>query len=228
MANFDNYLFHCSSIGKIMTNPRSGPGLSETCKEHLLSIWIEQTWGRRKDFQNKYIEKGNMVEEDSLTLYSRATKTFYKKNQETFKNEFLIGTPDIIHNGSIKDIKSSWSIHTFYDNFHEGINKGYDYQINGYMAIVPDITEGALVYCLVNTPHVLIEQEKSKLRYKLGVIDADISPEYLEACEQIDKNSIFDDIPIDKRYIEFEISKRDMQPVYTRVKECRNFLNSLS
>lgn len=228
MGNFDNYLFHCSSIGEIMTNPKSGTGLSETCKKHLLTIWIEETWGRRKDFENKYIEKGNMVEEDSLTLYSLVTKTFYKKNQDTFKNDFLIGTPDIIHNGAIKDIKSSWSIHTFYANFHASLNKDYDYQINGYWAIVPNITAGALVYVLVNTPHVIIEQEKSRLRYKLGVIDADISPEYLEACEQIDKNSIFDDIPKEKRYIEFEIAKRDMEPVYTRVKECRNFLNSLS
>lgn len=211
-----------------MTDPRSGTGLSETCKAHLMECWIEETYGRVKDLENKYVEKGNAVEEDSLTLYSRVTKTFFVKNQETFSNDFIVGTPDIIHNRSIKDIKSSWDMFTFFANFHKPLNKNYVYQLNGYGDIVPDIDVLQLVYTLVNTPDVLIEQEKSRLYYKMGIIDRDADPEYLKACEQIEKNARFDDIEIDKRYIQFDIPRVNMGDVYVRVKECRNFLNALS
>jgi len=228
MGKFDNWKCHCSSIGKILTEPRSGPGLSETCKAHLLEAWIYETYGRTNEIESKYLTKGTMTEEDGITLYALATKTMYKKNTQVFENEFLIGTPDIITNGQIADIKSSWSIHTFFANFHKPINKDYVAQITGYMQIVPEIKSGKLVYVLVNTPDVLIEQEKSKLKYKMGIIDPDANPAYLEACSEIDKNSIFDDIPLDKRYIEFDINPIPVDKIYTRVKECREFLSSLN
>jgi hypothetical protein len=84
-----------------------------------------------------------------------------------------------------------------------------------------------LVYVLVDTPPVIVEQEKSRLRYKMGLIDPDASELYQHACELIDKNSFFDDIPMKERYMEFEIPRMDMVLVYDRVKECRNFLNAL-
>lgn len=227
MGRFDEYKFHCSSLGKIMTEPRSGPGLSETCKEHLMECYIEEIYGREKDIENKYTRKGNMAEEDSMTLYSRITKQFYVKNQETFSNDFLTGTPDIIHHTSIKDLKTSWDLFTFFANLHKPVNKLYAYQLNGYKAIVPGAMTMQLIYVLVNTPDVLIEQQKNKLYYSMGIIDRDSSPEYLEGCEKIDKNNVFDDIPIEKRYIQFDIPPINIGDCYVRVKECRNFLNSL-
>lgn len=228
MERFDHYKFHCSSLGKIMTEPRSGPGLSETCKEHLMECWITEVYGRKQELDNKYIEKGLTQEADGITLYSRVTKTFYKKNEEVFENDFIIGTPDIIHENIVRDIKCSWSIFTFFETIHKPMNKVYKYQINGYWDLIPGCEGGRLVYTLVNNPDVLIEQAKSRLRFKLGIIDPDIDPTYLEACEMIDKNSIFDDIPIEKRWIEFEVPKIDMCPVYDRVEECREFLNKLN
>lgn len=225
---FDNYKFHCSSLGSLMTEPRSkNDGLSETCKAELMKCYIREVYGRIDDIENKYLQKGTMTEEDGITLYSEVKKELFFKNEETFVNEFLVGTPDIIKKRQVKDIKSCWDIHTFFAKLYKPEEKKYHYQLNGYASIVPDIDSMQLVYVLVNTPDVLIEQEKSKLKYKMGIIDPDANPAYLEACEHIDKNSLFNDIPKEKRYIEFEIKKLDMEPVYTRVKECRNFLNSL-
>lgn len=227
--NFDNYKFHCSSLGALCTDPRSGSGLSETTKGELLDIWICEYWGRTKPDTNKYIEKGLSAEEDGITLYSSVTNTFYAKNIETFENEFIIGTPDIIQDSIVRDIKCSWSMHTFYSNFKKPINKAYKLQINGYWDLIPGCLGGKLVYVLINTPDTLIEQEKSKLRYKMGLIDYDSNGIYKMAEAEIEKNSIFDDMPDDKRWIEFEIPKIDMQAeVYDRVPAWRKFLNDLT
>jgi hypothetical protein len=226
MGMFDDYRFHCSSIGAIMTDPRSGKGLSETCKAHLLECYISKKYGRWRETENKYIEKGNMVEEDSITLYSAVSKKMFVKNTAIFENQYIIGTPDIITSQSVIDIKSSWNIHTFFQNIHKPLNKDYVWQLNGYCDLIT-VPQMRLVYVLVNTPPVIVEQEKSRLRYKMGLIDPDASELYQHACELIDKNSFFDDIPMKERYMEFEIPRMDMVLVYDRVKECRNFLNAL-
>lgn len=224
---FDDYKFHCSSIGELMTNPRSGTGLSETCKKELLKIWIQRTTGRTRPDMNKYIEKGNMVEEDSITLYSRVTGKLYTKNQETFSNDFIIGIPDIIKDGAVKDIKSCWDCYTFYGNFVTPLNKDYIWQVNGYQDLL-HLDSGAIVYVLVNTPDIILEQEKSRLRYKMGLIDPEANGVYNMAVAEIDKNGIFDDIDIQERWIEFEVPKMDMSEVYGRVPIWRGFLNNLT
>lgn len=225
--DFSNYKFHCSSLGDIMTNSRTKDALSETCKNHLMRIWIYQKYGRYKEEENKYIQKGNMAEEDGITLYSLVSNTMFVKNTQVFENDFIVGTPDIIHNNIVRDIKNSWSIYTFYETMVKALNKDYLWQLNGYWALIPECKAAKLVYVLINTPAVIIEQEKSRLRYKMGLIDPDANQVYLEACEEIDKNCIFDDIPNEERYIEMDVPQMDMEEVYERVKQCRNFLNNL-
>src|SRR5688572_6866159 len=139
--DFSNHKFHPSKLGAIMTSAKASEGLGETCKQALLEIWIEETYGRRKDISNKYLEKGTLQEEESITLYSLVTKTFYKKNTEQVSNDLLIGTPDLYKGESImtateiKDIKSSWDLFTFFSVFSKPINKNYRWQMQGYMNI---------------------------------------------------------------------------------------------
>lgn len=235
MGKFDDYKFHPSSLGLIMTNAKSGEGLGETCKGHLLECWIEETYGRTKDVTNKYMEKGTLVEEDSITLYSLATKTFYKKNKETIQNDFLIGTPDLFTGPEIRkaetvrDIKSSWDIFTFHAVIGKPLNKNYDWQLQGYSDLTGADDLG-LVYCLVDTPLHLIDDAKRKLQWNMGVIDPDINPEYLRLCEQIEKNMTFGDIPKEKRYIEFKLKREDkkIKDAREKMQACRQFLNELS
>ena len=228
MNRFDNYLFHASSLGKIMTSPRSGPGLSETCKAHLMECWIEETYKREKDIENKYLTKGTEVEEDSITLYSRARKKFLKKNSKKLSNDFIIGTPDLIDGDAVVDIKSSWDIFTFFANIYKPLNKDYAWQIASYAELL-GLKAGRLVYCLVDTPLHLVEAEKNKLKWKMGVIDPDANPAYLEACEKIERNMLYDDIPIEIRYMEFTIALSDykISDAYERIAVCRDFLNKL-
>lgn len=202
--------------------------LGETCKAQLLKDYIWKKYGRAKDISNKYIEKGLAVEELSITLYSRVKKTFYVKNVEVLENDYFIGTPDIIESHAIIDLKSSWSIHTFFETIHKPLNPLYKWQLQAYMDLT-DNDQAKLGYCLVNTPENLINDAKRKLGYQMGVIDTDADETYIEACKQIDKEMIFDDIPIEERYIEFTIErdKKDIQKAYEKIELCREFLNEL-
>lgn len=229
-----NYKFHASSIGEIMTDPRSGTGLSETTKTHLLECWIKETYGREKDISNKFIEKGLAVEEDAITLYSRNTRTYYQKNTETLENEFIIGTPDLYEGldirraTSIKDIKSSWSLFTYFAVFVKPVNKNYAWQLSSYCALSGAESAG-LVYCLVNTPESLIWKEKDQLKWKMGIIDPDASPMYMQACEELERAMVFDDIPNEHRHVEFaiDIKKYPIEDAYERIIDCRKFLSKL-
>ena len=234
--NFDNYLFHPSALGEIMTDDRSGKNMGETCKKKLLECWIEATYGRTKEFTNKYMEKGTLMEEDSITLYSLVTKKFHKKNLEQIKNGFFIGTPDlydgkdIYHVEVIKDIKTSWDIFTFYEVLHKPVNKHYIWQLQAYMDLT-GAEEAGLVYCLVDTPLHLIDDAKRKLQWAMNVIDPEANPEFQAKCEQIEKNMTFSlDIPKEKRYIEFKIERNDemIREAHSRIFEARKFMNELS
>lgn len=232
--DFSKHLFHPSSLGTLMTDSRTKDPLGETCKAELLKIWVEAKYGRTEEVTNKYMEKGTLVEEDSITLYSRVKKTFYKKNTETISNDYFIGTPDLYEGPSIKeathivDIKSSWSIFTFYGVFVKPVNKTYAYQLQAYMDLTGAKTS-TLSYCLVNTPTHLVEDEKRKLQWKMGVIDPDAHPEFQKLAAQIDKNNTFDDIDISERYTEFQLTKDEemLIKIKERLDLCRNFLTAL-
>jgi len=231
---FDNYKFHPSQLGLIMTESRTKEPFGETAKQHLIECWINEKYGRYKDFSNKYLEKGTLAEEDSIDLYSIVKKKYFEKNKELISNDYFIGTPDLYEGESIYkadliiDLKTSWDIFTFYSNIVKSLDKRYYWQLQAYMDMTGAKT-AKLVYCLVNTPVKLIEDEKKKLSWKLGVIDTETDEAFIKGCQHIDINSIFDDIPIEERYIEFTIERNqeDIDKAHKRVIECRNFLNQI-
>jgi hypothetical protein len=211
-----------------MTESRTKEELGETAKSHLIECYVSKKYGRNKDVTNKFIEKGLLAEEDSFDLYTLVKDKLFIKNEKTFENDFFIGTPDIVDGNLIVDIKTSWDIFTFFSVIGKPINKMYYWQLQSYMDLT-GANEAKLVYCLVNTPFKLVEDQKKKLMWTMGVIDPEADDAYFKACEQVDKNSIYDDIPIENKYIEFSIA-RDQSAIdksHERVKFCRNFLNQL-
>lgn len=224
--NFDNVKIHASSVGKIMTDPRAkSETLSKTCKSHLLEVAIEQLFHRKKEVFNKAILKGLQVEEDSLTLYSLVKMKAFFKNKEQLSNDFITGTPDIITDYSVTDIKSSYDIFTFFNNRDESeLNQNYYWQLQSYMALTGRRVS-TLAYCLVNTPELIINDEKRKLMWKMNVSDTDESFE--AACDELDKLMIYDDVPQALRVIEITIPRNDtdIERIYERVKQCREYMN---
>lgn len=240
MREFDNITFRCSSLGKLMTNQQGKKDttkyeeLSETCKQALIEMFISRRYGRQKDITNKYTEKGLAVEEDAVTLYSRLEGKFFKKNTERIHNEFINGEPDLFRGVSvfnadhIDELKSSWDIFTFFTVKTKPINKDYLYQLQGYMALTGAKTS-TLGYCLIDTPEPMINDEKRRLFHKMNVL-TDQNPDYIKACELLELNMKFDDVPLQDRVIKFQVPCNEdlIESVYARVPWWRQFLNEFA
>ena len=210
------FKIRCSAIGKIMTNARSKTEtLSKTTISYLEEWTKEQIYSRRKEIFSKYLDKGNAVEVDSLDFIK--THLNYKqleKNEESFENGFLTGTPDAILDDHIIDVKNSWDCFSFPLFFNSIPNKDYYYQAQGYMALT-GIDRYKLIYTLMDTPEDLIQREyfgdqstdlvefASKYKY------SDIEPQYRIKVFDIYRND------------------EDIENIYNRVDECRQYINSL-
>lgn len=222
-------IFKCraSAIGQIMTKPRKkSETLSETAKTFLSQWYIEEKYGRRKEFDNKFLQKGRQVEEESISLLNEfflknGREIFLKKNMKTFENDFSTGTPDLIFQEEIYEIKSSWDLFTFPILDTECPDKTYFYQVQGYIALT-GLKKACLCYVLTNTPEQLIFEEARHISYKMG-LGGEITDEIEEIVR---KNHTFDDIPLEDRIRIFEIPRDDevINSIYEKVEECRKFL----
>lgn len=236
--NWSETLIRCSSIGSLMTDPKSKADkdageLSKTAKTNLKSIYIKEKYGRDKDLKTKAIKKGLAVEEDSITLLSRVQKKLLVKNEERLSNEFITGLPDIyegesIHNAdSITDIKSSYDLHTFINNIGEELDTDYYYQLQGYMAL-SGARVAYIAYCLVNTPQSIIDGAKYALLKSMDVISEE-SPEYIAEAIKLEKNMLFDDIAKEERVLIFEVQYNPdlVEKIYSKVVKAREYLAEL-
>lgn len=239
-----------------MTEARSKSELlSEGTKTHLIDVFVSSKYSRREEATGKFIDKGNEREEDSITLLSRVTKKFYKKNDVRLFNDFIQGEPDIYEGESIEkadhtiDTKTSWSANTFFRAKNKPTENSYYWQGVGYMWLTGAKTH-TIAYCLVNGTSKAIEDEKRRLAYAMGILDTSVSnPTYKEKCKQIEINHIVDmksfydecpwfefdnalsewnfDIPISERLhtIEIERNETDIVRLTQRIADCRVWMN---
>ena len=137
--------------------------LSETTKSYIRAVAKQDFYGYNVELNNKYINKGNLQENDSIALLNTVHFSNYSKNTERLNNEWLTGEADIVLDDQIIDIKTSWSLETFPATSEEGINKDYEWQLRAYMMLY-DKNYASLVYCMVTTdPNLLNEWENLSL-----------------------------------------------------------------
>lgn len=157
------------TLGQLLDKKHSKPSLSATTKNYLQDIFKEEFFKRNKAISTKYTDKGIRGEENSLTLYTETQKRLLHKNKIRYNNEFITGEPDNTQ-GIIRDIKTSWDFATFPLIESEIPNKDYYWQLQGYMMLT-DTNEAELVYCLIDTPIKIIEDELRRLDWKVQLFN---------------------------------------------------------
>jgi len=219
-----DFKIRCSAIGKIMPNSRTKGQLSKTCQGYLEEYAIENMYGYSKDVWSKAIDKGIAVEDDSIKLAEEVLNMgAMSKNEEFYENEYLTGTPDVLNDDFVLDVKSSYDATTF-PWFKKDIpNKDYYYQLQGYMELTGR-RKAYLVYCLVDTPSDIVEDEVRRVHYKLKEIDD--NPIVRNAVEM---QHNFDRVPKEQRIKCYEIDydAEAIEKIYNRVKECREYYETL-
>lgn len=171
--------FKCraSASGKLATNPRSkSEKLSETTKSFLKEWATEQMFGYRNEIKNKYVERGTLSEDFAI---DRAIEwldlPFVVKNEKFFEDDFFTGTPDLIVNDVIYDIKCSWNCFTFPIFETELPNKDYEIQMQVYMHLT-GCKKAVVTYVLLDNEEIGHFYEiDNKLRIKTFDVNYDES-----------------------------------------------------
>lgn len=232
MINFSETLIRSSSVGYLMTEPQSKADkeaglLSKTAQRHLLDIYISQKYGRVRDVQTKQMKKGVAVEQDSIDMLSKLLSVEFSKNEERYSNAYVTGLPDIVDNGMVIDIKSSYDLWTFMGNLPDKLDSLYYWQLMSYMWLT-DAQSGYIAYCLSNTPDNIIEQEKYYLLKNMDVVSEE-SPEYVKQALKLEFNMKFDDIDISERVLLYKVDRNedDIIRIEQKVLKAREYLHEI-
>jgi len=218
-------IVRCSSLGKLLTEPRSkSEVLSQTAKSYIEDLFNELEFGYRKEFSSRYTDKGLEMEDEAIQFASEQFDwEFVVKNTERFTNDYITGEPDINTDSLLADIKCSWSLDT-YPMFEADLkNKDYYWQLQGYMWLTGK-TKAELVYCLMNTPLQIVEDEVRRAHWKAGLIDEDI-----DLRHEVQTKHNYDNIPSKlrvKRYI-VERDEKAIEKIIEKVEIAREYYKML-
>ena len=180
------FKIRASASGKLMTKSRSKDGaLSKTALSYVQDWYKEQIYGVKKNIDNKYLRKGISVEDNAIEYAaSQLGWLFAEKNEEYFEDSHFCGTPDVILDDTIIDIKSSWDCFTFPLFEDEIPNKDYYYQLQTYMALT-GLKKAQLVYVLMDTPESIerdaVSYESVESKYRIKIFDVDYDEEVVES-----------------------------------------------
>lgn len=216
--NWGSIKFRASSWGNLMSEPQSKAAkergeLSKTCQKELIKIYCQEIYGRKKDITTKQMDKGTQAEEDSITLFSRAEKRMFYKNEEQLENEWFKGHVDIFEGESVRksisvwDIKSRWELETFLPKLADEVDNSEELQLQVYFDLT-GATYGGIANTLVDCPLNILMQEKQRLLYSMNVA-TEFAPEYIQAAAELEKLLTFPDIDYRERVIKQEVQRND-------------------
>lgn len=201
-------------------NPELPTGAKTYCQD-----WLKgQLFDYQKIISNKYTQKGNIMEDESIDFIAEHLGYgFLVKNERYFDSEFIHGTPDVVLNDLVIDAKNSWDSSTFPLFENDIPTLDYDWQLQGYMYLA-DKPKAKLIYTLMDTPEHLIEKEARWYSLSQGFDDLD-----KDIYVKFHKNMTYKNIPAKLKIKVYDIDRDDdkIKLVIDRVKMCREYIDQL-
>jgi hypothetical protein len=155
--NFDDYKFSCHPLPKlILVNGYSDGELLRIYKKHIK--------GEETILQTPAILNGIAREEESIELYNTLYGRFHVKNEQYYTSPHLHGTPDIVTNTWVIDIKTCMKSDTFDKITEAKAYRSYWWQLVAYSYLTGKM-KVALVFTDLATGRVK--------KYEFTVIPAD-------------------------------------------------------
>lgn len=178
----------------------------KTALSYIRDCWLRDMFDYDEPVMTNEILKGHLCEDLSLGVLSRNVPGGYRvKNLETFQDEFFVGTPDVVGDEFVEDVKSSWSLRTFVSV--EKPDSLYVAQLQAYMKLTGR-DRARLVHVLVDTPYELVEEEKKRFYFQFNCNES--NPHYLECIKKVDAmHNAAKLIPESKRIKVFEMVRND-------------------
>lgn len=203
---------------------RDNPQLPSGAIIYLTEWYISKKYNRKKEFFNKFVDKGLAVENEGIDMLSIHLNEGIelKKESKYFEKEFIHGLPDVLHEDWVFDTKCVWDVFGFPFYEKEIPDDKYEWQMQGYMHLC-DKQNAAVVYCLIDTPKPLVDLDLKKLYFQSGGKAEDWHP---QTYEELRINYTFQDIPQEDRIklYEFKRDENKINLIIERVKMCREFI----
>ena len=159
----------------------------------------------------KDIQKGILMEGSTIELVDEVIfgSQGLAKNEEHLSNEFIQGTPDVIGDDFVLDVKSPWDSKTFYNKVTQAIENDYIWQLKGYCWLT-DKPKAILAYGLVNTP-----------TYACLMASYQGKP-----MEQTEYDSTYEHIPENERVLAYDIPIESVDAIRIEkgILMCRDYL----
>jgi hypothetical protein len=202
-----------------------GSRLISVGAETAAKTWlIEQLYGRTKANgagMSKAVQKGVQQEGAAIRFLSDAHNDVYFKNETYYYNDYIKGTPDIITEDTVLDIKCSWDCFTF-PLYVDELDKTYWWQMQGYMWLT-GLKMAKVCYCLMDATEEQIEIAASQY---CKANDC----EYTEEVEdKVRAYFTYEGLDIKLRLKEYEVEydQEAIDSIEQRVKDCRTYLEGL-
>lgn len=217
------FKIRASAASQIMTNARSGSGLSETAKTYCQTWLKEKIYNRPKVVTSKYFDKGNAMESDAIEFAAMQLGWgLVYKNETTYNDADLIGKPDLVLPTVVPDIKCSWDCFSF-PLLETELPTQYYWQLQTYMALT-GMSKGMIVYCLMDAPDHLIEREAYSIARGMGESEVE-----MDVYDKVKARMKYSDLPVGLRLKTFEVERDDaaIARLRERVDQCREYIGGL-
>lgn len=223
-------IIRASSIGAIMTNPKSkSEVISESAKKELEALVLYEKYGIEREFSSMQTSKGIELEPVAIEVCKNVLGWFDVPETKTrFINDYITGEPDVLTPTVLADVKCSFSADTFPWFEKELKNKNYFYQMQGY-CWGTGMPEAELVYVLLTTPERMVLDLINKEAWKMlpdPKFERYSQDEIYDIAERVVRSKHnFEQIPIEKRVKKY-IVKKD-EKVIDEIKERIEYLTPI-
>ena len=199
----------------------------QTAKSYIRDCWLRAEYAYDEPVMTNEIIKGLVCEGESIGVLSRQFEGPYRyKNEEQFENEWFTGTPDIVGDEWVEDVKTSWSLRTFFNT--EKPNPIFFAQGQVYMDLT-GLSRFRLAHCLVDTPPELVAEEMKRFYFRFNCDEE--NPHYLECIRKVEAmHSASVMIPEHQRIKVFEFERHEdyLATLRQRVEQARVYYDSLT
>jgi len=198
-----------------------------TAMSYIRSCWLRDKYGYDEPLVSNEILKGLMCEDDIIDVLSRCIPGGYRvKNEESFEDDYFTGTPDVVLDDYIEDVKCSWTLRTFVETTRP--DNLYYAQGQVYMALTGR-KRFRLAHVLVDTPKELLDEEMKRLYFRFNC-DED-NPHYKALIKKVEAMHLCEKkIPEGQRVKTFEFERNDhyLDTLRLRVEQARVAYSSMS
>lgn len=188
---------------------------------HLDDVFRDFFWKRKRFLNNKYLEKGNLQEQDAIAILRKyieltSEKIYLEKNGFWKSNGFTNGTEDVVTTNFVFDTKCSYDLESFENS---ELTNAYKWQVKDY-CWRNNKTKGFVAFCLVNNPLHHLINERERLYFINGKPNED-DDSWIEILKQLERNMIFDIPKFIEENPEYTFVNVDLDftiPLHLRVK----------